>query len=410
MSPIIEITGRHGEEGFEIIEIGGIDGLGGLLESMLGSLLGSRMGPQYLNLASAHNNIDITDYVPEHLLMELVPKQELMKDASITEFQGLIKSMRDAETSQITDINRIMPFDQSTRGTICYLLDSISEQTNKSVALPLPNWHFWSSVAPPTKLEYFDAQNEDQLVEGFQKIARRGNIGTLLLVNPTNPPIYDISEAGAKAIDEIAQKEGVRIVLDEILRGTKAIDERDSIARYFSDPIIVEGFSKRFGDDPFGHMSYIITPQKGLVIPSRELEGNYRAGAIKVIELAQTHASEKVVQEMIARNKAFDQGFYAESKDITIERPFPSSMVSTIKIPKNGSMENSEQRRTRIGREEGIVINDVRDFYPGESNINTPWRCDIQPGQEYFRITVGNIGDQETLYKAGVKISRIVTK
>jgi len=84
-----------------------------------------------------------------------------------------------------------------------------------------------------------------------------------------------ITESAARELDSIALEYGVDIIVDDVLRGTQAFGERDTIARWFTRPFVVEGFSKRLGEEHAGDLSYALSPKDiSLPIEADKEEGH----------------------------------------------------------------------------------------------------------------------------------------
>jgi len=271
---------------------------------------------------------------------------------------------------------------------------------NKPIALPVPNWHFWE-MAEDMKhdFNYFKARNETELVEGFEEIARQGKVGSLILVDPAVPLMYRISKPAAERIGEIARKYKVSIIVDDVLRGTKPLGERDSLASWFEEAYVVEGFSKRFGEDcRLANYSFILSPKgrKLAIDQDKRLDEITSLAAGTVLYDGLAYGSSPALEELRKRNQAFDRGLREEVQESQVEiiRPFDSALTSLIKvktpadfdIPKFAPLINASPR---------ILIAPMYGFYPNPED-NT------QDEKNLARITVGRM-DHEKVYE-GAKL------
>ncbi|MEK6963908.1 MAG: hypothetical protein AABX70_05760 [Nanoarchaeota archaeon] len=298
------------------------------------ALLG-RLSRFNYDFGSAHYNFSIRNHLSEESLLPLtsligLPHSELKK--RVRPAKAIIQGMLKKECDRAIPEDQIIARHDTTRGALDWLLKERVGFLQK-VALPVPNWHFWSMAEnrrSAYKFAYFNATKEEELVEGFRKIAQNRGIKVLLLVDPANPLMYQHSEEGCKEIDRIALNRGIDIVIDDVLRGTRPLEDRRSIARYFTNPYVVEGFGKRFGDDPLGGISYVLIPEK-TKLPKAHTKDLCPCG--EMLQVALDNASVAAVAELEERNRAFDRGLRTAIPNIEIERPFASSLISLVYLP-----------------------------------------------------------------------------
>ena len=295
-----------------------------------------------------------------------------------------------AETSLDPSEDRIMPFFHSARHT----LDWIFSQRGGNIAMPIPNWPgFWSLEGlgrGDYSFEYFHAHNQDQLVENFEHATKKGDISGLLLVNPANPLGYIIDADHAGQLSETADKYGVQVIIDDLLRGNMPIGQRESIGVYFSNPIIVEGMSHRWGESPLGFISYMHMPDN-IVVKRKDigpsLIGPYLLSAEK-------YSKEKIVQLLTERNRQLDLGLAGNGVNIT--RPSMSSITSVVELP-NGFPDATQF--CIHAYHNGVLVAPMAGYYPDDR---------VPPGAKPgFRVAIGTT-DAEKVYKGASLLRTLI--
>lgn len=363
----------------------------------------------YYDFGSAHfiwNNQFVSDSDADMLekLMDMAEKNRCLSPVSlksITPLEDVIANMLRAETQLSFDNSQIMTFvDFCTRDAVDHLLSVLVHEPQKRIALPLPNWHFWREKNAISTFNFFTALNEDQLVSGFKKTAALGNIGALILVSPAVPLMYIPSKAACQEIDKIAQHYGIAVIIDDVLRGIQPVGERDSIGTHFSNPFIVEGFSKRFGDGVLSDISYVVKPKNEERVkarnPSDRVQIAQKAVIAFALEKTYSHYSPLVIEELERRNKAFDEGLCTYS-DAVVSRPSSSHLTSLVEIPAECHLD-SDQFCDGAYRNDGVLAAPMSQFYP---KTFAPYSVPREITKR-FRITTGRMS--EPYVRAGAEI------
>jgi len=363
-------------------------------------------------LGSAHFYLNVNQFFPEEFLDQLdlinrgvVPRE--FKDMA-EPLPDVISKMIRSESSLEVDPKRIISYRGSTRDCLDYVIDSIIGGTDRTLSFSLPNWHFWHLNDYRSKdydLDLFEALNEEQLVDEFKRRANKGNIGVLILSDPNTPLMYRLSPEALKEIDEIALKNGVEIVVDDVLRGIQPLGERESIAKHLTRPYVVEGFSKRFGENsPLAvDTSYVVVPEGVEFIETNceDDSGSCHLVTGGIIKASLSYLSEPIMAEYLRRNEAFDSGF-AYSFDISAKliRPSSTHITSIIELPPN--IEGFDF--CNIMYKQGVNIFPIQRFYPEYNRAEIP-----QNIRNLIRVSVGQ-GDSSSLFKVGRMINEGIFK
>lgn len=364
-----------------------------------------------INLASAHlTNFNVAKYIPGKNQEELMQftlkyaKQRTFDKSEFPRLQSLETSLRNLVESEngVVNGNNFYALPFQTRDTLTRVFHEFATKKQKKIAIPLPSWHFWGLKnvnGPAHQFSYFEAKSESELVDNFRSSAKSNDIGALVLVNPSNPLQYLLSKSGAKELDKIAQKYGITLILDEVLRGTMPIDARKSSALWFDNPVVIEGLSKRFGDEPLGNLSYCISPTP-IRFDTDFFPETARHFYGSVVGLAMKYASQPVVDELTARNMAFDLGFNSGSSDgAEIMWAFPSSLTSLVRLPKKSSL-SAMELATKMLESSNLCVNPLQIFYPDGYNVPKDMR-------DIFRVAVGRY-DAQDMRKFGKYISGVI--
>lgn len=308
--------------------------------------------------------------------------------------EPVLRKMVRSETSlQFEDSQFQGLFGLTTRDVMAHVLDRISRE-DRPLAFPLPNWHFWDLNHRGLRLPefvYFNARNPAELLEGAEDAIKRKGARALMLVNPSNPLLYELADGEAQTLASIASHYGVDVIVDDVLRGTRPLSARNSTGRFFETPYVVEGLSKRFGDEPFGKFSYVIFPRRPLNIPQDIPQNTLEAGG-GILEMALHTCSEPALEELCARNTLFDKGFGTENHGVQVCRPYASSLTSLLAMPAGYPLSGNDFSRS-VFEKGGIAINPMDAFYPTGYQVPTDMN-------RFLRITVGRI-DREDMESAG---------
>ena len=382
----------------------------GLPQALIRALRGMfGEAPQNLDFGSAHFLYCAHCPVPEDIWEQQAEKiRSQPKESYVgkTHLRDFFNNILQRETT--LDMNRfnLHAFPGPTRNALIHLFKHQANKPKGAIALPIPNWHFWAMNecepelrANPIRFEYFEALNEDQLAQGFEKIARQGKVGSLVLVDPANPLMYHISESALKQIDATAQKYGIDIIVDDVLRGTRPMQDRNSIGSKLTRPFVVEGLSKRLGDEPAGVYSYILSPKDSnlpdLAIPQ---SSSYLAGDI--LTLFYEHASQHALNELRLRNAAFDEGLTCTAPMATVSRPFPSSLTSVVQVNNNGF--DALKFAEHAHYQKQIDVIPFQAFCPNGYNLPKPLT-------DRFRITVGRTNLRD-MHSAATKLGEAISE
>ncbi|MEK6889883.1 MAG: hypothetical protein AABX35_01715 [Nanoarchaeota archaeon] len=267
----------------------------------------------------------------------------------------------------------IHPVRGSTRDAIEPLFNHF-KKSRKSIALPIPNWYFWDNehgVRGNHSFKYFEALNEDQLVSGFKKLAKKGEVGSVVISNPMTPLGYEISRGAAKEIDCLALQNGVKVLVDDVLRGTRELDNRDTLASVFTNPYFAEGFGHRIAlDNNIGSLSYVGIPKNDRKVKMPEFEHpQYIPAFVPLFELVMEHASGPALEELRKRNSEFDAGFRETAPDsIKLKRLYPTSITSLITLPDN-IVSDGVDIEYSAKKKYGAGIAPINMFYPDNHSI-----------------------------------------
>ena len=356
-------------------------------------------GPSF-NFGSAHYNYNIGRDLPlsfNIMLEEMYEyenehgKKQTAKRFNLPLTSKVIAEILRQETTLDAAEECILPFHKSTRDALEEVVTGIAAPWEK-VALPLPNWHFWCMGGyEKTRFgfEYFDGMDEGQLVENFAKIAPKKKVRALMLVNPANPLMYNISESAAREIDRIALQHGVEIIIDDVLRGVQPVGQRDSIGRFFTKPYVVEGFSKRFGDNPLGFISYVLVPESDKFLkPKVSQEEACLCGYL--VEVAYKHSTAPAIEELRKRNIAFDEGVRSKCPEVRIIRPSETHLITLLELPDR--MDGC--KFTGSAHNAGVELAARNSFYPDGYEKNGSMK-------NMVRVSVGNM--DESMIRQGAE-------
>jgi aspartate/methionine/tyrosine aminotransferase len=357
--------------------VGGDGPLGSILGALLGDVLDYLGGSQGYNMASAHFNFEPLQFMPRETAVRLYTSlkavnalreqlnyvgrfdartRRLVEKAErdtpqyleglVTDYPTAIREMLASETTLALDGNAVSLYIDCTRHAIGQVLEYIVGQNRdrgqskkRMVAIPQPNWHFASDEGGVPGIgdgrfpaAFFDAVDEATYVDNFEALARRDGkrIAALIISEPSVPLMMKLSEAAAKRIDDIAQRYGIQVIVDDVLRGSQPIGQRDTVARYFARPIIVEGNSKRFGDGLWGNC-YILHPaDMAITTNAIPLENMIYAAATDAM---MRHASVPAQQEYERRNALMDERLRLSCPDVVATRPSSSNITTLVRLP-----------------------------------------------------------------------------
>ncbi|GEM_PF-5746661 len=370
-----------------------------VLFELLNELMHKAMNKEIpYNMGSAHYTYDILNDIPiaeTEKLYKLTERFEspayaftkMLSQKKTNNIEEIVLDMHSRETTLKFNPKQLIVNGKSTRYAMRDVIKITTMDKNKHVALPLPNWHFWElfdGENEEKKFAFFEASSPEQLLDGFRKVAKRGNIGSLVLVNPSNPLGYKIDQKLAEEIDVIAQKYGIDIIVDDVLRGVQPIGDRESIGIYFSRPYIVEGFSKRFGDEPIGEVSaYTILP-KDVSGKKFRSEANIAKKTVvaELMRMAFAYSEKPAIEELTARNRIFSDRLLSHDGDIKVYRPSESHLLTVLELP-NTYWSKSTDLDDQL-MEKGVVISPIEMYKPDDFQLSENYK-------NKFRITVGRI-------------------
>lgn len=353
---------------------------------------------------SGHLDYDVAKDIPLRVLGRLIEKHEGLLDGDLSAsdvlpFQEPVKAILASETSLGTLPDaRIKVFDRSARGSIDYVLSRIVGQDG-SVALPLPNWMFWDNLRGVQREEYyldcFLALDSDQLVENYKTLVRQHKFDALLLVHPSNPLGYKLTPEILKELDQISEREGITIVVDDLLRGNQPEGDRETIAASLSRPYLVEGFSHRFGAIPLGSFSYVLVPEDDGLIEAPQLQPNMYS---EVLAAAYRYSTPKIAREIQRRNEIFDKEISRYCPDVRISRPSITSISSVLELPPQSRMGAIQFRH--YAEKNDIGVYPVNSFFPRE--VRQP-----DGSSKLLRITVGSM-DIDRIREGAEKLGMLI--
>lgn len=372
------ISIEESDNGITVI-VSGSSPSAGIMGELFGGMFGGMYGNPKYTFGSGHLDYDPLDHLPGDVMMELQRIGDLERNTKPMEV--VVKKILDAETSLNAPEARIKPFIGRTREAIDYALSNIA-MDKRRVALPVPNWSFWQHMGIDQgglySFDFFRALNPEELVTNFQSLAKTETLDAVILTSPSNPIGYRIDSSTAKEIDKIAQRYGVAVVVDDLLRGVQPLGDRESIAVNFSQPYVIEGFSHRFGQ-VLGEFSYILVPEG---VEPFHLPLAMQYGLSEAVEFCYEHSSEKVTEELVRRNNAFDEGIRSHVPDIEIVRPSKSSITSVVTMPEGAPSDADSFCRASLVA--GVRAYPVNSFMPRsvEGPLETAYK---------FRVAIGSM-------------------
>lgn len=375
---------------------------GGLKELIKG-IVNPSQKPQY-NFGSAHYlfepNGDIAPAVAKQVEVLLqkasrnpCAKAGFWQKRRLRSIDEVIPELIQAETSLDLSERRVIPWWSSTRDAIGITLNHILQGTNKKVALPIPNWHFWAALGS-FDFAPFEAYSGEEFVDNFRKLAGK-NIGAVILSFPATPLMYTPSEEQLREIDSIAQYHGINVIIDDVLRGVQPIGQRDTIARFFRRSFIVEGYGKRFGES-YNHVSHIITP-KDIYFPNNDVTDSFSYGFGALLDHTYRTDSQRAVEGLQRRNEAFDQGLRIYSSgEICIRRPSSSHITSFVEFPSDLRYTSNEV--AGIAAENEICVLPLEVFFPEGYSLR-------RGEKDGVRITVGLMNERD-VYEGAKRLGK----
>lgn len=334
------------------------------------SILGGWGVPRSIEFRSAdYEKFNFVDSLPreekirlhEIALRHFDHRGNVIKDYDGKPLENVLEEMVHRETTLSHD-HGLYCVSGSTRAALNTLFDHTAPESGDAIALPLPNWHFWEDN-PLRRFEYFEAPSEDELVSNFKRAAKKRHVKGVVISAPNTLVDYELSEASVKEIDSIAERNNVKIIVDDVMRGTRSIGQRDSIGCWINRPFIAEGLSHRFSKRSFGRVSYVMVPKGENLRNTPEIPKIERLYAPSV-EAVLKYSSQAAVDELTARNNAFEKGFKASApKDVQTYRPFSSCLTTRVEIPRNFKC-GPEDLSIHLWNEFGIGILPAQEFYP----------------------------------------------
>lgn len=325
-----------------------------------------------INMQSAHLNYDITRFIPQEIRDEIRKnKDKWLENPEIyinknypTATEIIFQTIKD-ETGLNPTKELIKYSNHRARISIERIIDKHYELTGKPTIVRTPNWSFWKPNVVEdigNKITTITAFEDDDFLNKLEDEVKTKPNRALLLTNQLNPLCEKESEETLIEISKIAEKYGLQVIIDDILRGTNFSDDRESIGIYFSTPIIIEGFSKRYGDLTIGNNSYVLFPRKeelekyGTSFPPNE--ERYPG---KLLELARIYSDNQTPKTLADRNQLFDSIFNKYNHQSTIHRVSESSIITRIQLPKN--ITKSPEYITSEVRKQNVLISPMRIFF-----------------------------------------------
>jgi aspartate/methionine/tyrosine aminotransferase len=315
-----------------------------------------------IDLGSAHYQcFDAHAHVPAGKLSQL-PETRAVED--------VISQLVRRETSVELNDYSIRSCNGSARVALGVVFDHFL-QSRKPIALPVPNWHFWklkNAAEQPYSFTYLSATREDELVESFAQAARKTAISALLLSSPVTPIGYSITTPAARELAGIARQSGIAVIVDDIRRGSLPLDQRDSIARHFDRPFIVEGLGHRLGEHSCGALSYVLVPNGVAVdgLEALQVRENVAATAMR-LQLAIEYGSQPALDEIRMRNEALDDGLRETAPgDVTAHRTGPTQVTTLLTLPPSYPIDATEFAKRAWFAHGNMVIAPAATFYPPE--------------------------------------------
>jgi len=316
--------------------------------------------PRRIDFTGGEFEFEVLSQIPSEKMLEFRILQHKLWDGDIPDnhlrMEDAISNMLREETT-LPESGLILPRHTSTR----YVLSDIMKKLDGAIGIPVPNWNFWAALREKNHdFMFFDGLTEDRLLDGFTKLAERGMLNSLLLVDPANPMGYRITQKMAKEIDEVALRYGIEILIDDVSRGTLPVGQRESIGTYFTRPYVVEGFSHRLGEGFFGNSSYVYVPDESMDIGFSQEKRPCICGPI--FEYVYKNLTANISHMISERNTAFDSGL---SDEIELIRPSNTSLISLVRFP-DGI--DSDEFLVHA-KEVGITFAEIGWFYPGGFDV-----------------------------------------
>ncbi|MBI2572380.1 hypothetical protein HYV86_00830 [Candidatus Woesearchaeota archaeon] len=347
------------------------------------------------DLASAHYNFSPFSLFPAYDRERLENIEWGEEYTDLPHVEDVIAQMITNETSLRIPAHRIQRVHGSTRKAVDEIFKHSSNSKRRGIAIPLPNWHFWDceqSYQPYV----IGGTNEDELISSFRDAAKSEMVGGLILACPSVPLMMNLSAQGAAEIDNIALQYGIDIIIDDVLRGVQPIGQRDSIARYFTRPYVLEGFTKRFGDELFDDFSYVVAPEgerlylEGCVGEMCNSYAGYR------LHLALQYATQPALDELEKRNKIFDRilSERAPNAPVKIVRPSPTHLTTLLEFEPEFPL--TARQFSDSLKQYGVQTAPMQMFVP-EAIARKYFLPSVL--QKKLRITVGNL-DADDLSQA----------
>lgn len=378
--------------------------LSGMLETLLFDTFSSVMGMRGMSadFGSAHYEFDGFSHYPESYRkaadnVTIETREDAVrffKSQNSPPLKETIARIIQDETTIDLDKYTIIPAEAPTRDTLGNLFRYFSKGKSGAIAVPLPSWHFWKNCDDEDgkSFTYFDAYDAPSFIEGFKRVSNSRKVKALLMLSPANPLFYEFSKEDVAEIDQIAQKSGIEVIVDDVMRGTKSIGNRDSVAALFEKPpFVVEGFGKRFGTGLHA-ISYVLAPKGKRPNVTKDKDAELLSALD--LYLSYEHVSKPAIDELTARNEAFDKGFLANAPEgARIHRPDPGYLIGLVHLPDSYPLSapdfEKNARKNRVG------VRSTTNYYPSG-----------HPQSEKLpnavRISVGKIDSSEMEEKAAL--------
>ncbi len=406
---------RKEDFGIEVVLIDSLFGVGSLppeIAGMFSALMGRLSRHSVYDLGAAIHKFDITPYVSESVVNEFIFLREELESSggilnpyirdSLPNLENVVCGMLKDETRLDFDPSKLKTFPGSTQVALRDAMKASKSFLRRKIALPVPNWHFQNAFERENFVP-FEAYSEDQFVANFKTAVADNNVAALILVDPAIPLMYSLSEGAAREIDATAQKWGVKVIVDEVMRGVKPRDQRDTVARHFTHGYVVEGFSKRFGADyPTDSLSYLLPFGDAKLLSkggwNRNLTPGVKPYVAKFLQTMLRYISEPAIAELTRKNADFDRGLSETSSETIVTRPYDSLITSLVGLPSGHSL--NALQFSRYAQNEGVHVLPI--------DCLLPEGMDVREGYNHlFRIAVG-VEPAERFYDIGRKVGKVI--
>jgi len=268
------------------------------------------------------------------------------------------------------------------------------------ILFPVPSFPYWSNtIRTLTSNEPIFCGNPDIFTHKLSDLIEKKidkHVSMLILNNPHNPFGALLSKEQAIKINEIAKKNNVKILLDDVYR---AFSKKEWIGNYFDldNTIIVDSFSKRFGM-PGLRLGFVRVPKHEVRYFRASVANHYvginMATAVLADFILELYLNDKslnnVPQEIAKRQIELDQSL-RRLNNYGIISPKPEGGMYRVLY-----CNNSEKLCKELSKN-NVVVKPARTSFPNNfSNI-----------PEFIRLSVGG---EHRIKEAVDKIVEVIEK